>query len=86
MDERRFDPRKLINTPVRLYHSEFGCVDGVTSDISEGGLAIKLNSFRDLRIDTSETPLLLRPANLDVLFTVSCVRQSKSEVAVKYLE
>ena len=86
MDERRFDTRKLMNAPARLYHSELGRVDGVISDISEGGLALKLNSFTDLNIDTTETPLLLRPMNLDVLFTVSCVRQTRSEVAVKFLE
>lgn len=86
MDERRFDSRKLINAPVRLYHSKLGCVDAVISDISGGGLALKLNSFADLNIDTTEAPLLLRPINLDVLFTVSCVRQTKSEVAVKFLE
>lgn len=86
MNERRFDTRKLINTPVRLYHSALGRVDGITSDISDGGLAIRLSSFRNLDVDTTEAPLLLRPINLDVLFTVSCVRQIKSEVAVKFLE
>ncbi len=86
MDERRFDTRKLINAPVRLYHAELGRVDAVISDISEGGLALKLNSFKDLNIDTTETPLLLRPINLDVIFTVICVRQTKSEVAVKFIE
>ena len=86
MNERRLDTRKLIDTPVRLYHSELGRVDGITSDISDGGLAIKLHAFKDLNIDTTEAPLLLRPINLDVLFTVSCVRQSELEVAVKFTE
>jgi len=86
MDERRFDTRKLINTPARLYHSELGRVDGVIRDISEGGLAMKLNSFKNLDIDTTDKPLLLRPMNLDVLYTVSCVRQNKSDIAVIFLE
>lgn len=86
MDERRFDTRKLVNTPVRLYHPELGRVDGVISDISEGGLAIKLNSFKDLNVDTTETPLFLRPINLDILFSVTCIRQTELEVAVKFLE
>lgn len=86
MDERRFDARKQINTAVRLYHSALGRVDGVISDISDGGVAIKLNSFKDLNIDSRESSLFLRPINLDVLFSVSCIRQSKTEVAVKFLE
>ena len=86
MDERRFDTRKLVSTPVRLYHSELGRVDGVINDISGGGAAIKLSSFKNLNIDSTEISLFLRPINLDVLFSVSCIRQIKSEVAVKFLE
>lgn len=86
MDERRFDTRKLLNTPVRLYHPELGRVDGIINDISEGGVAIKLNSSKDLNIDSIENPLLLRPINLDVLFPVSCLRQTESNLVVKFLE
>lgn len=86
MDERRYDARKLMNAPVRLYHPEFGRVDGVSCDISKGGIAIMLNSFKDLDIDSSESPLLLRPINTDVLFPVSCLRQTESKLVVKFLE
>lgn len=86
MDERRFDPRKLINIPVRLYHPERGRLDGITSDISEGGMAIKLNSYKDMNTDSVENPLLLRSINLDVLFPVSCLRQTESKLVVKFLE
>jgi len=86
MDERRFDIRKLVNTPVRLYHSELGRLDGIINDISGGGAAIKLNSFKDLNLDSTKTSLFLRPINLDVLFPVSCLRQTESEVVVKFLE
>ena len=86
MDERRFDTRKLVSTPVRLYHSELGRVDGVINDISDGGAAIKLNSFKSLNVDTTENALFLRPINLDVLFPVSYLRQTESEVVVKFLE
>jgi PilZ domain-containing protein len=86
MNERRFDIRKLINAPVRLYHPELGRVDGVINDISEGGAAIRLNSFKNLNIDMTEASLFLRPINLDVLYSVSCIRQTESEVAVKFLE
>lgn len=86
MDERRFYARKQINTPARLYHPDLGRVDGVISDISDGGVAIKLNAFKNLNTDTIEASLLLRPINLDVLFSVSCIRQLKSEVALKFTE
>ena len=86
MDERRFDTRKLVSTPVRLYHPELGRVDGIINDISGGGAAIKLNSFKDLNIESMESSLFLRPINLDVLFPVSCIRQTDSKVAVKFLE
>lgn len=87
MDERRIDIRKLINTPVRLYHPELGRLDGVTDNISDGGMAIKLNSFREMNLETSEEePLLLRPINSDVLFPVSCLRLNDSNLVVKFLE
>lgn len=86
MDERRFDIRKHINTPVRLYHPRLGRLDGITNDISEGGVAIQLNSFKDLNIDSQENSLFLRPINLDVLFPVSYLRQTESNLVVKFLE
>ena len=86
MEERRFDTRKKINTAVRLYHPILGRLDGISHDISEGGVAIKLNSFRDLNINSTESPLFLRPMNLDVLFPVSCLRQTQSNLVVKFLE
>lgn len=86
MNERRFDIRKLINTPVRLYHPQFGRMDGVTDDISDGGIAINLNSFKNLQIDSTETPLMLRPINLDILFPVSYFRQTGLKLVVKFLE
>jgi len=86
MDERRIDTRKLVNTPVRLYHPKLGRVDGVINDISDGGAAIKLNSYKNLNFDAEEASLFLRPINLDVLFSVSCLRQKESNVAVRFLE
>lgn len=86
MKERRFNIRKLIKSSVRLYHPEFGRVDGVIKDISDGGAAIKLNLFKNMMVDSLEAPLLLRPMNLDVLFPVSCLRQTKSKLVVKFLE
>lgn len=86
MDERRIDIRKLINTPVRLYHPELGRFDGMTNDISEGGVALKLNSYTNFLLEPPEDPILLRCCNTDVLFPVSCLRQSDSKLAVKFLE
>jgi len=86
MKECRFNTRKLIKSLVRLYHPVLGRVDGVMKDISDGGAAIKLNSFKDMHVGSLETPLLLRPVNLDVLFPVSCLRQTKSKLVVKFLE
>lgn len=86
MDERRIDIRKLINTPVRLYHPELGRLDGITDNISGGGVAIKLNSYTNLLLEPPEDPILLRCCNTDVLFPVSCLWQKDSKLAVKFLE
>ena len=86
MKERRFDTRKLIKSSVRLYHPVLGRVDGIIKDISKGGAAIKLNLFKDMFVDSLEKTLLLRPINLDILFPVSCLRQTKSKLVVKFLE
>ena len=86
MKERRFDTRRLVKNSVRLYHPVLGRVDGVMKDISGGGAAIKLNSSKDMYVDSIETPLLLRPINLDVLFPVALLRQTESRLAVQFLE
>ena len=86
MKERRVDPRKCVNTPVRLYHPKLGRLDGISRDISEGGIAIKLKVFQKFDINSAESPLFLRPMNLDVLFPVSCLRQTESKLVVKFLE
>ena len=86
MEERRFDTRKIINTAVRLYHPTLGRLDGISHNISAGGLAIKLNSLKELNIDATEPPLFLRPMNMDVLFPVSYLRQTESDLIVKFLE
>lgn len=86
MLERRLDTRKTVNTPVRLYHPERGRFDGMTNDISGGGVALKLNSYTDLISDPPENPILLRCCNTDVLFPVACLRQTESNLVVKFLE
>ena len=86
MAERRFDTRKIMNTPVRLYHPQLGRLDGMTNDISDGGIALKLNSYANLLLEPPEDPILLRCCNTDVLFPVSCLRQSDSKLVVKFLE
>lgn len=86
MQERRFDTRKLVNTPVRLYHPELGRLDGIINDISEGGIAIELNAFKNIMIRKNKLPLFLRPLNLDVLFSVDCIRQRESKIAMRFLE
>jgi len=86
MDERRFNVRKKVETPVRLYHPELGRFDGITNDISAGGIALKLNTYINLLLEPPDDPILLRCCNSDVLFPVSCLRQAESELVLKFLE
>jgi len=86
MNERRSELRKLVNTPVRLYHSELGRLDGMINDISGGGAAIKLKTYKALDNNSSNDNLLLRPINLDVLFPVSYLRQNETNLVVRFLE
>lgn len=86
MDDRRLDTRRLTNSQVRLYHSTFGRLDGIMNDISGGGMAIKLNTFKDLNIDSAEESMLLRPIHSDVIFPVLYLRQTESKLVVQFLE
>ena len=87
MKERRFDTRRLVNTKVRLYHPSLGRLDGVTKDISEGGIAVELNSdYTPQLLEPSEEPLFLRPINLDVLFPVTHLRQSENGLVLMFSE
>lgn len=86
MNERRIDPRKLLNTRVRLYHPEFGRLEGETHDICDGGVAVLLSRIPGGMMEPTETPLYFRTLNTDVLFPVSCLRQIKNGVVLKFLE
>lgn len=85
MKERRIDSRRLVNTQVRLYHPAHGRIDGIAKDISDGGMALKLNAYKELS-NSGDLPLLLRPVNLDVLFTVTHLRQTDTELVVRFVE
>ena len=86
MIERRLTNRKKLITPVRLYHPHRGRFDGVTDNVSDGGIALKLHSFINLLSEQPEEPILLRCLNSDVLFPVLCLRQTESNLVVKFLE
>lgn len=83
MRERRFGIRKFSNAKIRLYHPTLGRLDGATKDISSGGIAVLLD---EQSIHLRETSFFLRPLNLDVLFAVTCLRQSESTLVLKFDE
>jgi len=85
MRERRFGIRKFSNAKVRLYHPTLGRLDGATKDISNGGIAVLLDDIT-LPLEDREITLFLRPVNLDVLFSVICLRQSESTLVFKFVE
>ena len=82
MRERRFGIRKYSNAKVRLYHPTLGRLDGATKDISTGGIAVLLDE-RTLHLVDRDS-FFLRPLNLDVLFAVTCLRQSESTLVLKF--
>ena len=86
MNERRIDPRKIINTRIRLYHPVYGRIDGQTQDISDGGVAVELLDQPKGLMDAIEEILYFRPINVDVLFPVTLLRKIKNGVVLKFIE
>ncbi|HEB56956.1 MAG TPA: PilZ domain-containing protein [Gammaproteobacteria bacterium] len=91
MSERRLHMRKLIDARVRIYHSQFGTLDGRIRDISEGGCCVTLDNipetegdlFAQVQCDEDEF-ITLKPINMDVVFRMSCIRKLDNSVILQF--
>ncbi len=91
MSERRLHVRKLIDARVRIYHSQFGALDGRIRDISEGGCCVTLDNLPDTEDDlfvqvqrNEEEFVTLKPVNMDVVFKMNCIRKLDDTVVLQF--
>jgi len=86
MNERRTNHRQLINLNVVLYHEEIGQILGKIRDISTGGMFVDILDKSVLRRKFSNEVLVVKPANMDVLFNMQCLRVNNNFISLKFME
>lgn len=86
MNERRESFRHLVYLNVDLYHDAFGHVDGKIQDVSSGGMSISLSEASSHSTKFRHKIFHVKPANMDVLFNMKCLRVSDDYISLEFLE
>lgn len=86
MIERRLHERQQVDTRVRLYHPEFGSLDGVSRDMSDGGIFVLLDEVPELQPGNGESRFQCGFRNMDIVFDACCVRITDQGLALCFVE
>lgn len=86
MNERRTNTRQAIQLNVILYHDKIGQFMGKIRDISKGGMFVDILDKSVLRRKFSNELLVVKPANMDVLFNMQCLRVDRNFISLKFME
>ena len=86
MNERRTSNRQLIKLNVVLYHDKIGQILGKIHDISTCGMYVDILDKSVLRRKFSNEILVVKPANMDVLFNMQCLRVDENYISLKFME
>lgn len=85
-DERRMSIRNLIHLNVDLYHADIGNIEGNIRDVSSGGMNVKIHNSAVLNKKCSNEIFTVKPANMDVLFDMTCLRIDGDFMSLKFIE
>ena len=86
MRDRRNHKRNLIDTEIRLYHDNFGMLEGCIRDISDGGVCVALHDPTTADHCSKTGVMLMRPVNIDFLYTVKFVRSTEECVMFRFID
>jgi len=86
MNERRESLRHLVHLNVDLYHDEIGHIDGNINDVSSGGMSVNLSENADICGDLRDEIIIVKPANMDVLFNMRCLRADEYFISLIFME
>ncbi len=86
MNERRLSIRNLIHLNVDLYHDDIGNFAGNIRDVSSGGMNVKIHNISVLNKKISNEVFIVKPANMDVLFNMQCLRVDEDFMSLKFMD
>ena len=86
MNERRMSIRNLVHLNVDLYHDDVGHIEGNIRDVSSGGMNVDVLSEVILSTALNQKVFVVKPANMDVLFNMECLRVNGSFISLKFTE
>ena len=86
MAERRLSIRNLVHLDVDLYHDDVGHISGNIHDVSSGGMRVKIHSGLELNLKCRHENFTVKPANMDVLFNMECLKIDEHFMRLKFRE
>ncbi len=86
MVERRVHKRISLDSQVRLYHDSFGTLEGCIRDLSDGGVCVALNDPKTADHCSETGTMLMRPVNIDFLYTIKFVRSTDECVMFQFID
>ena len=86
MNERRASLRHLVRLNVDLYHDDIGHIGGNINDVSSGGMSVNLSENADISGDLRDEVIIVKPANMDVLFNMRCLRADDDFISLIFME
>lgn len=86
MQERRKYRRHGVQARVRLYHPEVGALDGISSNISDGGVHVTLEILPPVQRGAELKMVLLDSRNPDIVFNCEVVRVEEQALALAIID
>ena len=86
MAERRLHERQQLDTRVRLYHPVHGSLDGVSRDMSDGGIFILLDEVPMVTPGNGDSHFQCGFKNMDIVFEACCVRITEQGMALIFID
>jgi len=86
MKERRYYKRKLVNARVKLYHVNFNAVEGMTRDISDGGVFVMTDTTLPLNEGEQLKMILIQSPSPDIVFNMQVSRVESDGLGLMFLD
>ena len=83
--EKRLFKRKLLNSKVKLSHPQSGDVEGLTRDISNGGVFVIVPPGFQPSIGEECQLRLVESGNPELVFSMKVIRHDKAGIGLMFL-
>jgi len=86
MSEKRKHSRKVVNSRVKVFHSEVVSFESRTKDISNGGILISPTQHsKKIKVKDIVKVIFLDSGNVDIIFNMIVIRITKDDLGLQFI-